>query len=499
MAVKYVSEFSFPSEFGFHKSSIDSKSAKGMGAFAKSKAGPSVVTGNKRGTGGGHLTTGKVSKFATGGGVKTGWDQKKGIGKGGNEDRGIGTGTKGEKFSRISDTKSPTGSRHESGPKSGEAPRDDKRASFSKGMDGGYKKGGHIKKATTPQRYAKGGDSLHDSGCKCSYCGGGPAYKDGGSIKVAAGKVKDGSKTPWNKDDGVSPGSFKRTPPGEKVTNKKAAYDKFDAEGRNTDPATEQKGSVQRMSEFSDFKKGGKVHKKAKGGHATTPQRYAKGGQVTTQDRYEGYDDGPNGDITEDRRGTTKQVAGDGMEYSKGGRVGNLGKYAHPAKKGGHASGGDIKVPGTRKEVASGRATDGVKTNVSPGGQNAHYESAAGTPGVEEPGQDNYEMKSGEPSYSMGGLSRGANPKRMAAMHAKQDHKAMGQLAGVVGALSQPPRQPQAPGMGAPPPGMAPQMGAPPGMAGGVGRGPPPMAGGPPMASEGGSTMHIVHHHINHG
>jgi hypothetical protein len=501
MAVKYVKDFEFPSDFGFHKSNGNHAGGpKGMGAFQKTKAGPAVVTGNKRGTGGGHLTTGKVSKFATGGGVKTGWDQKKGIGKGGNEDRGIGTGTKGEKFSRISDTKSPTGSRHESGPKSGEAPRDDKRASFSKGMDGGYKKGGAVKKASTPQRYAKGGagDSLHDSGCKCSYCGGGPAYKEGGAIRVAAGKVKDGSKTPWNKDDGVSPGSFKRTPMGEKVTNKKAAYDKFSAEGRNTDPATEQKGSVQRMSEFSDFKKGGKVHKKAKGGHATTPQRYAKGGQVTTQDRYEGYDDGPNGDITEDRRGTEKQVSGDGMAFKKGGsahRVNNLGRYAHPAKKGGHAAGGDIKVPGTTTERPSGKAGSKL-VNREPGGQNAHYESAAGTPGVEEPGQDNYEMESGE-AYSMGGLSRGSNPKKMAAIHAKQDHKAMGQLAGVVGALSQGPKQPAAPGMGPAPPGMAPQMGAPPGMAGGAPR-MPPMAGGPPMAAEGGSTMHIVHHHINH-
>jgi hypothetical protein len=454
-----------------------------------------VVTGNKHGTGGGKLQHGSVSKFSRGGTVD-GWDNHKGIGKGGNEDRGIGTGTKGEKFSRISDTKSPTGSRHESGPKSGEAPTNDKRVSFSKGMDGGYKKGGAVKKATTPQRYAKGGagDSLHDSGCKCSYCGGGKAYKEGGAIKVAAGKVKDGSKTPWNKDDGVSPGSFKRTPPGEKVTNKKAAYDKFDAEGRNTEPATKQGGNVERMSEFSDFKKGG---------HAKKKHHYAKGGavkgQVKTQDRYEGYDDGPNGDITEDRRGTEKQVAGDGMAYKKGGsahRVSNLGKYAHPAKKGGHAAGGDIKVPGTRTEVASGKAGSS-KVNVEPGGQNAHYESAAGTPGVKFPGEDNYEMKSGE-AYSMGGLSRGTSGKKNAAMHAKMDHKAMGQLAGVVGALSQQaPHQPAAPGMGPAPPGMAPQMGAPPGMAGGP-RAAPPMAGGPPMAAEGGSTMHIVHHHINH-
>jgi hypothetical protein len=477
MAVKYVSEFSFPSQFGFSKSNGGHKGdAKGMSSFAKSKAGPSVVTGNSRGTGGGKHTTGAVPKFAKGGHASTpqryadgGWSKNKGVsldsGMGAAKrekyDNNEGAGIGAPKYARINDKKSPP------------ATRGEKSSGVQKPA---FKSGGH---ATTPDR-----------------------YKGGGMIKTAAGKVKDGAKTPWNKDDGTSPGSFKRTPPKQSMKNKAAAYDKFDAEGRDTDPATEQNGNVERMSEFSDFKRGGHAKKYAKGGHASGcgckmcsggSSRYAKGGQVTTEDRYE-----TESEMHGERHipAPDKQVKGDGMEYKKGGRIGNLKHYAHPSKK---AAGG---AAGTRTERPSGHASSmGKMVNESPKGSDERYERAAGTPG-ETPEGDYHETKSGEPMMSGGGFNRGANPKKMAAIHAKKDHAAMGALAQVAaglegGAPQGPPHQPAAPGMGPAPPGMAPQMGAPPGMAGGV-RPMPPMAGGPPMANSGGSVQHIVHHHVMH-
>jgi hypothetical protein len=472
MAVKYVSEFSFPSEFGFHKQSGAPKgSAKGMSGFAKSKAGPSVV--GKSGSGKFH--SGAVPKFAKGGHATTpqryadgGWSKNKGVnldsGMGGAKrekyDNNSGAGIGAEKTARINDKKSPP------------ATRGEKSSGVQKPA---FKSGGH---ATTPQRYA-----------------------DGGSIKVAAGKVKDGAKRPWNKDDGTSPGSFKRTPPKQSTKNKAAAYDKFDDEGRDTAPATEQNGNVERMSEWSDFKKGGHAKRHAHGGHATgcgcsmcSGGKAMKAGghfhQETTEDRYE---TGPKGKHIS---APDKQVSGDGEAYKSGGRISNLKHYAHPSKK---ASGG---AAGTRSERPSGSAAKmGKEVNSSPKGGDAQYERDAGTPGETSEG-DFYETTSGEPHMAGGGFNRGANPKKMAAIHAKMDHKAMGALAQVAaglegGAPQGPPHQPAAPGMGPAPPGMAPQMGAPPGMAGGV-RPQPPMAGGPPMASSGGSVQHIVHHHVMH-
>jgi hypothetical protein len=461
MAVKYVNDFEFPEGFGFHKTVNTSKgnAAQGVKGYNTTMAGPSVVTGKSSGAGGGKHTSGSVPKFSRGGLAKGA-----GVGKGGNEDHGIGKTD--EHFGKLNDKKSPP------------ATRGEKSSGVQKPA---FKSGGH---ATTPQRYAKGG---HAAGCACSMCGGGMAKKaEGGSIKVAAGKVKDGAKTPWNKDDGTSPGSFKRTPPGEKMTNKAAANSKFDAEGRNTEPATKQSGNVERMTEFSDFKKGGKVHKKAKGGHATTPQRYKHGGATTPQRYAEG-----GGDV---EPGADRYETGpEGVESPEGGQHPhkNLGGYLHKAK------GGDVKVPGTREEHPSGRATQGMKVNASPAESASKYEHEAGTPGYSEPRGDYYEETSGEPHMAMGGLSRGTSPKKNAAIHAKVDHKALGALSGIVGALAGAPHQPAAPGMGSPPPGMAPQMSAPPGMAGGV-RAAPPMAGGPPMAAEGGAVQHIIHHHVMH-
>jgi hypothetical protein len=454
MPVKYVSEFSFPKEFGFHAPSAPKSTgvARGMSAFHNKRAGPSVVGK----TGSGKFHSGAVPKFAKGGLAKG-----SGVGKGGNEDRGIGKTN--EHFSRVNDKRSPA------------ATRGEKSSGVQKPA---FKSGGH---ATTPQRYKAGGSTLHASGCKCNYCSGGVAKKEGGSIKVAAGKVKDGAKTPWNKDDGTSPGSFKRTPPGEKVTNKRAAYSKFDGEGRDTPPATKQGGNVERMSEFSDFKRGGKAKK------------YASGGQVTTEDRYE------TGDHGQHISAPDSQERGDGMEYSHGGSahpVRNLGQYAH-AKKGG-------SVKATRGEVASGHATSGEVVNSSPEGRDSQYEHAAGTPG--EGGGDYHEIKSGD-AASMGGFCRGNSHKKNAAIHAKTDHKAMNAMGALAGALSggAPPGMggppPGAPPMGGPPPAapmrapMGPPMGPPPG---GMPQAPMAPPGGmrPPGMADGGNVVHVIHHHV---
>jgi hypothetical protein len=99
-------------------------------------------------------------------------------------------------------------------------------------------------------------------------------YADGG--RVATGKQWMGEKKSQNPDDAVSPGSPKRTPMSESASNKSAASNKFATTGRGTPPATKQSGDIQRMSGYSDFKKGGAVkHDRLKNlGH------YAHGGKV---------------------------------------------------------------------------------------------------------------------------------------------------------------------------------------------------------------------------
>jgi hypothetical protein len=292
---------------------------------------------------------------------------------------------------------------------------------------------------------------MHGTGCNCSYCGGGMAKKaDGGSIKVAKGAVPMGKKSSWNKDDAVSPGSFKRTPPKQGVKNKDAANSKFDADERNEEPATKQSGDVERMSGWSDFKKGGKVHKKA------------MGGQVKTEDRYE--------TSNADKRTASpdKQSKGDGMAYKAGGRIKNLGRYAH---------GGKVYKDGSTQKI----------------GGDDKYESRAGTPKKDHMGSQG-ETASGN-AYAMGGLSRGTSKRKNAAIHAKQAK--VGALAHIVDTMAEGPHQ----GGGMAPPGTQPQMGSPPGIPMGP-RAAPPMAGGAPgapMMAHGGSVRHVVVHHVSHG
>jgi len=242
-------------------------------------------------------------------------------------------------------------------------------------------------------------------------------YAEGG--KVAAGKQWMGSKPSRNRDDATSPGSFKRTPVGQGEKNSKAANSKFSAEVRNTPVATKQDGNVERMSGFSDFKNGG--------------------------------------------------------------RIKNLGHYAH---------GGKVKA--TRSEVPSGKAGSGKIKSPEPQARGAgKYESKAGTPKT-SPGT-RVEMKFGVAKAAMGGLSRGTSPRKNAAIHAKQ-HKAphapkgLGALAGALSGQAMPSQ-----GAGAPP-GMAPGMGAPPGGQMGAMAPQAPMGG----MSHGGGVKHVVVHHVSH-
>lgn len=448
MAVKYVKEFSFPSEYGFHKPSSQAAVkgvAKGMGSFHKSKAGPSVVTGSSAGKGGGKLQTGSVPKFARGGSTtpycyaKGGSaDIKSGVGKGGDvRNKGAGTGYSGEHIKMMSDLQRERGSRTEKS--SGvQKPAFAKGGHWIKGAikhpgalhkEMGVPAGKKIPAKALAKAATKGGKlgqrarlaetlkGMHKSEGGTAKC-----YAKGG--RVADAPVPMGEKKSWNKDDAVSPGSPKRTPVKQSEKNKPAASSKFAAEGRGTEPATKQSGDVERMSGFSDFKKGGSAH----------PLK-------------------------------------------------NLGHYAH---------GGKVKA--TRSEVSSGKADDGV-VNRSPPESAGEYESEAGT-SKKDPG-DYYETASGTASMAMGGLSRGTSRRKNAAIHAKA-HKGGTKGAGI-GALAQALSGAGAPqqGIGAPP-GMNPGMGAPPGgPMGGMAPQAPVMGGGPPAMADGG-VLHVVHHHVNH-
>src|SRR5580698_1513863 len=422
MAVKYVNEFSFPSDFGFHKN------------------GSASVPGKDRG---GKISTPQA--YRKGGAV-------------GEEKRTPAPATKGSGAGKLSEKtgtdKAPPATRTE------------------------------VTSGVQKPAFASGG---HAKGCSCKMCSGGMIKKAEGG-KVAHGKQWDGEKKPWNKDDGTSPGSAKRTAPGQGTKNQAAARDKFATDGENTEPATKQTGDVERMSGYSDFKRGGKVHKKARGGHATTPQRYAKGGKVGA-DRYETEGVEKAEHVSD---GTSARGKGDGKEFSKGGhnRIKNLGHYAH---------GGKVHASGSEKAVKADK-----------------YERAAGTPKVtKEPRGEkpsghatgkHTEKAQGEKRMASGGLGRATSPKKNAAIHAKMKHNgpkggaALGALASALGGAGPmgAAHQPSAPGMGPPPPGLAPGMGSPPG--GQVGGMAPPPGGamGPGGMAHGGGVKHVIVHHVSH-
>lgn len=337
----------------------------------------------------------------------------------------------------------------------------------------GYAKGGHVgqaKRTPAPASKGAGAGKLRDKtgtdhkfpGTRVEKSSGvqKPAFKHGGSTTpycfkdggVADGKVKDGAKKPWNPDDAVSPGSPKRSAPGQGMKNQSAARDKFATEGKGTEPATKQTGNVDRMSGYSDFKRGGKVHKKASGGKVGADRFETEG--VKKAERVSD--------------GTSKKVAGDGKQYKSGGRIANLGHYAHGGK------------------VA------------------AKYEKAAGTPKKTAPAQA--EKKSGTAKMASGGLGRATSHKKNAAIHAKMKHNqpkggpSLGALASALGGAGPmgASHQPSGPGMGPPPPGMAPGMGSPPGGQMGGMAPPPGGAMGPGGMSHGGGVKHVVVHHVSH-
>lgn len=239
-------------------------------------------------------------------------------------------------------------------------------------------------------------------------------YATGGKaspdIGTATGKVGMGSKPSRNKDDATSPGSPKRTPMGQKDNNQSAARNKFATEGRGTPPATKQDGDVPRMSGYSDF--------------------------------------------------------------HNGGRIKNLGHYAH---------GGKVKA--SHGEVASGKAGSGkVPAPVKPANA-GKAESHAGTPKT-SPGS-RVEMKAGVAKAAMGGLSRGTSARKSAAIHAKsrKPHAPKAAGLGALASLMGSPAPPQGAGG---PPGMAPGMGSPPGGAMGAMAPQGPSMGGPPPMKRGG-------------
>lgn len=239
-------------------------------------------------------------------------------------------------------------------------------------------------------------------------------YARGGHVNQAPlGQVTMTSPNVRNPKDASSPGSPQRTPPTQSVSSMGAAKAKFAQQGKGTPLATKQTGNVERMAGWSDFAKGGSA------GH---------------------------------RPGCQCSMCG-------GGRIGNLGKFAHGGKV--LASGG---------EKSSGTASKSPQKAASAG-----------------------EVKSGTPKMAMGGMSRGVNPRRNAAIHAKAKTKGMpGKaqgLAKVVGALegaAMPKQGPQAP------PGMAPGMGAPPGQPMGAMAPQMPSMGQPTMSQ--GGALHVIHH-----
>jgi hypothetical protein len=283
MAVTYVKDFSFPTAFGFHKPNAPKPREAGAGnsraQMPTIKSGPSVV--NAKAThGGGKLQTGAVSKFSKGGATtpmpyREGGRIQPPVAKySGHKIRMPGIAKKGEGAGDLIRVK---GTDHTIAKTTREKSSGLQKPAFAKGG------------STTPQPY-------HGGGCTCSKC-------SGGGVKMAKGGMVQVQKKGWNREDSVSPGSPARMPPGQSSPNKAAAKNKFATSGENTPPATKQDGA-QRMSGWSDF---------------------AKGGQVKTEDRFER---GMRSKVP----APDKQSKGDGMEYKSGGRIKNLGKYAHGGK-----------------------------------------------------------------------------------------------------------------------------------------------------------------------
>jgi len=487
MAVKYVNEFEFPSDFGFQKSSK-------VGTTVPGKHGSKQAFKH-----GGHASTPQPYKH--GGhmdpkGASTSRDT--GISKPAHK---LGGAIQGPQSKYATYTKknpvSPTtgagadnlkykhGNDHIIAKTKGEKSSGVEAPAFKHG--GKAERNAAIAKAHAKHHHAKGGSISAD---------------------IADAPVPMGKKPAWNRDDATSPGSAKRSPPKQGMKNSKAASDKFAADGENTKPATKQEGDVERMSGFSDFKKGGKV-KKAKGGHATTPQRYKEGGHAKGCSCKM-----CSGGAAMKEGGYLGEGVSTKDTYKKGGqhdRIKNLGHYAHGGKvkdasKYEHAAGTPKKShDGTKSEKPSAKHVP----QHPHAGASVHSKVKAGPESTAKPhdgaAATRKEVKSAEPHMAGGGLTRGTSGKRNAAIHAHEKMKAhggpgLGALAAVLGgagpggAMKQPP----GPGMGPPPPGMAPGMGSPPGGPMGGMAPPPGGAMGPGGMAHGGKVTHVMHHHVSY-
>ena len=216
----------------------------------------------------------------------------------------------------------------------------------------GYARGGHV---STPQPYAAGG-------------------------KVAAAKVSMGSKAN-NPNDATSPGSFKRTPPSQGTKNSAAAGSKFSAEGRNTPPATQQAGTVQRMSGYSDFKGGGST--KPAFNRLQNLGHYAHGGKVRASGEKSAGTAGSgkvkapvkatNASKAESRAGTPKTSPGTRVEMKSGvakAAMGGLSRGTSPKKNAAiHAKGKKSKGPslGALASALSGQGMPSQGAGAPPG------------------------------------------------------------------------------------------------------------------------------------
>ncbi len=494
MAVKYVNDFEFPSDFGFQKSG---------------KVGTTVP--------GKH---GSKAAFKHGGKVSTPQPYRHG---------GHTGDPKGASMSRDTGISKPA---HRlggaiRGPESKSTPKPiESKGAGAQNVK--YKQGNdHIIAKTTGEKssgvqapaFKHGGKAHRNAAIMKAHMA---RHAKGGSISadIADAPVPMGKKASWNRDDATSPGSPKRNPPGQGMKNKQAASNKFAADGENTKPATKQEGDVERMSGFSDFKKGGKVKKKACGGKVTTPQRYKEGGEVSA-DRFE------RGERGEEHASPVKKAKGGYMgegvstpqSFKKGGhdRIKNLGHYAHGGKvKPGTGPANADKYEssaGTPKKSHDG--TKGERPSASHVPKHPHAGSSvkspvkAGPKSTEKPrdgaAATRKEVKSAEPAMANGGLSRGTSGKRNAAIHAHEHQKShpgagLGALAAVLGGAGPggAMKQPSAPGMGPTPPGMAPGMGSPPGGQMGGMAPPPGGAMGPGGMAHGGKVTHVMHHHVSY-
>jgi len=475
MAVKYVTDFEFPSDFGFQKNSKPS------------------VPGKARG---GHATT--PQKFRDGGKAQPPQSKYMGHSKHSDAKPKTGAGASNLRYGMGTDKAPPKTTMEKSSGMQSPA--------FGKG--GKSERNAAIHKAHMARK-ARGGSISPD---------------------IADAPVPMGKKSSWNKDDAVSPGSDKRTPPKQGAKNDpKTAKSHWAVDGENTSPATKQEGDVERMSGWSDFKKGGKVHKKSAGGHmdkaerkamkpdrkrnmganpqapghdtkkSSTPYDYKGGGHAKGcgckmcgggmvkkaegghLSKKKGVSEGGGDRFERGPQGSEAKAARDPNDAGKHDRIKNLGHYAH---------GGKVYKDGSTQKI----------------GGDAKYEKSAGTPKRDHKGSQgevasgnatgkSTEKAQGEKRMAGGGLTRGTSARKNAAIHAKSKKgPGMGALAALAG--NSMPKQPMAPGMGSAPPGMAPGMGSPPGGPMG-GMSPPPGLGARAMA-HGGGVKHVMIHHISH-